>query len=122
MQHQIKYKKLPNTMIVVLLCSLFAFQIFNKAVYGHTHIMADGTIVYHAHPYDKQPASAPSKKHHHSKHEYLLLEQLKLEIAVFFVLFHIALSSNNISFSHYLAACYISYYIPHLPGRSPPRI
>lgn len=62
--------------------SLIGLQIVNKAFYTHTHILADGTIITHAHVYQKNSDKAPIKKHSHSTNELLYYSQLSLFIMI----------------------------------------
>jgi hypothetical protein len=58
----------------------------NQALFVHSHRLADGTTVTHAHPY--QPANdsnAPFKTHHHSKIEFLAFDNISHFILVFFM-------------------------------------
>ncbi len=55
---------------------LVILLITNKAVYSHTHILADGSIIVHAHPYDKSSEKNPLHRHHHPYYEYLNLANL----------------------------------------------
>ena len=51
--------------------------IVNNNVFIHTHILPDGRIVEHAHPYDSSDKSPGSKQHHHhTKQEFLLLDNI----------------------------------------------
>lgn len=52
-----------------LLIISMGMLIANKAVFFHEHIMPDGTVIAHAHPYDKSADPEPYKTHHHSKTE-----------------------------------------------------
>ncbi len=71
-----------------LLCFLFVVQIANRGVYLHTHVLKNGLVVSHAHPFSKSSDSAPVKQHHHSNFEYTFWGQFNL---LFFVALAIAL-------------------------------
>jgi Na+/melibiose symporter-like transporter len=59
------------TLVAVLLV------IVNNSVFVHTHILQDGRIVEHAHPYNSSDKSPGSKQpHHHSNQEFLLLDNI----------------------------------------------
>lgn len=55
---------------------LVILLITNKAVYSHTHILEDGSIIVHAHPFDKSSEKNPLHRHHHPYYEYLNLANL----------------------------------------------
>jgi len=50
----------------ILHLSLMSMMILDKAFFLHTHKLNDGTIIVHAHPYNKTSDSEPFKKHHHT--------------------------------------------------------
>ena len=64
---------LLKTVLAVLLLLAFLFQVVNRAVYAHSHVLADGTIIIHAHPYDKTNSHSPVTNHKHTVNELLLL-------------------------------------------------
>lgn len=49
---------------------------FNKIAYTHTHKMANGVLLSHAHPYNKTNDSAPVKSHHHTSNEFVAFGHL----------------------------------------------
>ncbi len=64
---------------VLLLLSLPALLLLyhNQAVNWHFHLLKDGSVVKHAHPYSSDtPASTPFQKHHHGEFEMFVLTQL----------------------------------------------
>mgnify|MGYP006946287589 CR=1 FL=1 len=71
-----KTKVLLQRILSILMIAIISCMIVNRAVFMHTHIMANGTVVTHAHPYDKSDHS-PFKSHKHSNSELLFLQQLK---------------------------------------------
>ena len=64
---------------IIWFLTLFAVLsiIVNNSIFIHIHILQDGRIVEHAHPYkssDKSPGS--EQHHHHTKQEFLLLDNI----------------------------------------------
>ncbi len=53
-------------------------NIANKSVYLHSHKLANGEIVTHAHPFNQQQDHDPLKSHKHSSLEYLLLSAIDI--------------------------------------------
>ncbi len=50
---------------------------YNQAAYWHYHILGDGTVVKHAHPYNSESkGTTPYQNHQHSDFELLALAQL----------------------------------------------
>jgi len=62
-------KEIINRSFAWLLIISMGMLVVNKALFFHEHRLADGTIVTHAHPYDKSSDPEPYKAHHHSKTE-----------------------------------------------------
>ncbi len=61
-----------NILAVSLALLVYGSLLANHMVYYHTHITHDGTLISHAHPYDKAGDSSPIKKHHHTSIDLLL--------------------------------------------------
>ncbi len=94
--------------------------ILNKAVFMHAHIMADGTIVAHAHPYDKSDDSKPFKTHHHTTAGLLFFQNLTILFFAAFLIYIFSdfyrktlLSVNN-------TVSYISFLFTRYNKRAPP--
>lgn len=68
--------------ILVFVASLFLLTYVNRAFFTHTHVLQDGTIVVHAHPYHKNTAHTkkiPVHSHTHTPAEY---QALSIHIAL----------------------------------------
>lgn len=50
----------------------------NRALFTHTHKLKDGTLIEHAHPFDKAGDTTPLKSHHHTASAFLFFENLAL--------------------------------------------
>lgn len=57
---------------------IMAAMLVNKAVYIHVHVLPNGTLITHAHPFNKTPDSSQAQKHHHSSLEFFLFQGLEL--------------------------------------------
>jgi hypothetical protein len=66
------------SIVAILLMGIVALQLVNKSVYLHSHVLPDGRLVAHSHPYDKAADDQPFKSHHHKQTEFVLLELLNL--------------------------------------------
>lgn len=53
-------------------------MIANNVAYLHTHILSDGEIIQHAHPFSKSENSNSGTQHQHSKLEVFMLSHLLL--------------------------------------------
>ncbi len=99
---------------------IMALMVANKAFFLHSHQMANGTVIAHAHPYDKSNDPAPQKSHRHTQTELIFIDNLKLLFS-FLVLF-LAYSCSPLTIKHsvdlpflYLPACICIH-----KGRAPP--
>ena len=75
---------------IAILLPAILWLYFNQAFNGHYHILPNGEIVYHAHPYHHQNSTeSPFENHQHSKSEYFILALLSnpfVLLSVFLVL------------------------------------
>lgn len=60
-----------------LLLSVGAWVI-GKSVFYHTHLLDDGRMVQHSHPYNKSSDSTPFKQHHHTDAQLAAITQLNI--------------------------------------------
>ena len=65
---QMRRRAITGTISILILLSLF-FILINVICNGHIHRIADGTILFHAHPYQKNGQNEPVKNHHHTRFE-----------------------------------------------------
>jgi hypothetical protein len=80
-------KKITAKVLALLMIVVLGVMLAVNTTYYHAHKQADGTVVYHAHPYNKSEDSQPYKTHHHSKSEFWLLSHLdKIFIAFLFAI------------------------------------
>lgn len=97
-------------------------MIANNAAFLHTHILPNGEIIQHAHPFSKDNAENQNPGHTHNALEILILNQLS--ILVLFITFGVLLISKISSPINYVARmfhlCVESYTIPAL--RAPPQL
>lgn len=75
--------RLLKSLFVLLLLGILGYALSNQITNKHAHMLADGTIIQHAHPYQKSNDAAPFKKHHHSSWEYVLIDQVNTNLLVF---------------------------------------
>ena len=118
MKTGVKHKGLK--IVVLLLVALMATLTFNQSVNLHTHKLIDGTMVTHAHPYNKTSDSAPIKNHHHTLTELLLLRHFE----VLFLSVFIAIALLLVTYFTRCPALKPHHLQPHYlhtaPGRAPP--
>ena len=63
---------------IICMIGIIGLLTINNVMFLHSHQLANGNIITHAHPYNKSDDSAPIKSHHHSKTELIFLENLQL--------------------------------------------
>lgn len=84
-----------NNWLLPLLLSISLLMVFNATVNSHTHILADGTIVVHAHPFkmlSKTDASSEQQQgHSHSQKEFDILSAFS-QIIPFVIVFSIVVA------------------------------
>lgn len=92
----------------------------NKVMYTHIHKLDDGSIVVHAHPYDKSENENPEEQHHHAKAELFFLQSLELFflVTIVSVILFAGLRSSN--FNIPAVNQYSEQYIISSLGRAPP--
>lgn len=57
----------------------FALLLANNILFMHTHILPDGQVVMHAHPYHKTPPKdSGAQQHSHNAFEFFVFAQLQL--------------------------------------------
>jgi hypothetical protein len=105
-----------------LLCMLFVMQIINRSAYIHTHLDANGSVISHAHPYDKSSDTGPYKKHHHSASEFALLAHWEVLFLLAFILFACIDISPIKKYNLFTKQVFHSRYTFRNPGRSPPMV
>lgn len=93
----------------------------NEALFTHSHITEDGSVITHAHPYDRSDTD-PFKHHQHSHSELMVFAAVKLlfvltGFAMLFVIHRPVFSivaDTQIRVDQHLGQ--------HLAGRSPPNV
>ena len=94
--------------------------IANTGIYMHTHVLADGTIVAHSHPYDKSENSGSSQSHHHTSIEFILLDNLYILFLSFIAAFIPGVFTGNPGYSFQLVSSLPSAICNTNQGRAPP--
>jgi len=116
-------QRLNNTIFsffAFFLIALFSIHVINTSFYTHTHILANGKMITHAHPYDKTHDSEPIKSHHHTQTEILFLKQIENFFPLVLVFLIIVKITQKIKYPVFIKTQYIPVYICFKKGRSPP--
>ena len=96
-------------------------MLVNYALFTHAHVLYDGTIIAHAHPFSKSKESDQGRSHQHTALELFLLQNLQV---IFFVtLLSMTLKKLVREFRkvQYAPEVYTMTSIVPLPGRAPPQ-
>ena len=109
-------------LITLFMIGLIGMLIVNKIVFTHIHKLNDGTIVEHAHPYNKSDDSAPFKTHHHSNAEFLFFQNLNILFLIAFITLCMTFSVKRKRNSFHLILEYTLSYIHLQKERAPPYI
>lgn len=115
-----RYQKVIHFLVLLAI----GFSIINNAIYIHTHKLADGSIVVHAHPFNKATSSEnlPVQTHKHTQHEYVFLDHI-LVLVPFLLAFYaiLLISRKQKQFVHELQHIQ-KIRINHFYLRGPPAI
>ncbi len=104
-------------LVVLLLC--------NNAIYLHTHKLASGEVIVHAHPFNKaenSDNSSTKEPHQHTKAEFLFLANLSLLFPILFLLFSIVKAEKKKWKLKLLNNSYSFAYQFVINGRAPPAL
>jgi len=99
---------------------IIGMYVMNKVVFLHSHKLSDGTVIEHAHPYNKSSDSKPFKSHHHTKGEFLFFQNI--DTLFVFVFFTLVLSAgvNKPVGSFYIIKKQVTNYRNQCKSRAPP--
>lgn len=94
--------------------------IFNNVAFTHVHQLDDGTIVQHAHPYNKSNDATPYKTHKHSNADLVFFKNLNILFLVAFFALGLVLSVKKEKVTYELVTEHALAYISLHQGRAPP--
>ena len=117
--HNIMFRVIHKIAAIFLTMSILLL-ILNKALYLHTHKLQDGTVVTHAHPFNKTNERTPFKTHHHASVEFEVISHFDLLILLFAGLVFIACLKKEAY--RFLFTQDLFPLLPETlqPGRAPP--
>lgn len=97
---------------------------FNQAAFWHFHILENGIVVEHAHPFKNNPIpGTPYQSHHHTDFEYSILAQLSQILGIIMFLIIVGLFLQNqkpYNFPFYKSLVISSCYAQGVRLRGPP--
>ena len=103
-----------------LMIGMMGMLITNNAIFTHLHILSDGEVIEHAHPYDKSNDSKPYKSHHHTNAELIFYQNLENIILIVFFTFTLRTLVIKVKYSFPIITRYTQGYIILHKGRAPP--
>ncbi len=110
---------LKRLTIGLIICVMGTLMV-NKAIYTHVHVLPDGTVATHAHPFNKKSPSNEGKSHQHSNLELMIHQNLEvLFLLVFVAISLLCLTKKNVK-KQILLFSLSSTSLPYKPGRAPP--
>ena len=111
---------LTKKYILGMLILLTGMMAFNRALYTHVHVLPDGTVQTHAHPFSKNGEGAGGETHHHTMMQFVLLHSLNLLIAMSAATFLFMCSGGSESAPTFPRSAYNREPVRLRPGRAPP--
>ncbi len=111
--------KLKRSLSILLIVIMTASMI-NRVVYTHIHILTNGSLVTHAHPFSKSTEGNSASTHQHSNLELFLLDQLDILILCVTAAFLLKQFITPTSFREPVMEPLLPAFVPPLPGRAPP--
>ena len=65
-------------LIVILIIAVMGALTINNIAYIHVHVLPDGTMVTHAHPFNKKTETEQGTSHTHSQLGFLFFQHLQV--------------------------------------------
>ncbi len=112
-------KHLFKSMAVLSICLIFML-LGNYAVNMHMHVLENGAVVTHAHPYDKAADNELPKKHRHSTGEILFFFALSVVFVGLMLIIGWKLQEAETYTFLYRSQVFHSIKYPPQSGRAPP--
>jgi hypothetical protein len=104
----------------LLLLLVFSFQVYSKVFYQHSHILPDGSLVTHAHPFNKGNDNSPVKNHTHTSYEYYIIDNANLLFSVSILSIFLIYAGNKARITIRKTPDKKLYLQITTPGRDPP--
>ena len=117
---KLKINNRARKLITLFIIGVMGMLIGNKIAFTHLHQLDDGTIIEHAHPYNKANDSEPIKSHHHSNAELLFFQNITILFFTAFLTLGVVLFAIRKRVTFNLILEHASTYINLYKGRAPP--
>jgi hypothetical protein len=109
--------KQAGTSLLILIMSI---MLVNKASYTHVHILPDGSLTSHAHPFSKSAENNKNTPHQHTSLELYLLDVLQVLMLSAVAAFILKNSVLNTTFRESTENRLLPSRAPVSLGRAPP--
>ncbi|MBN3036512.1 MAG: hypothetical protein JW861_13075 [Bacteroidales bacterium] len=113
-------RNIASKFIPFLMIGIMGVMIVNNGLFIHTHKLEDGSVVTHAHPFDRSDDSLPGKAHHHSKVELVYFENIGILFFLIFTILGLFTLSEGKKLCDLPTPSFISAFQSIVRGRAPP--
>ena len=103
-----------------LMILIIGVMLVNKAAYTHVHILPNGSLVSHAHPFSHNAESKNNTSHQHSTLELFLLDILEVLILCTIAALILKPFTSTTIFRMAGSDRLLPVLLPVHPGRAPP--
>jgi hypothetical protein len=107
-------------LLTFLMAVMMGMLIANKCIFTHTHILANGSVVTHSHPFDKPNDPKPYKTHNHTNAEFLSLDALDVLFPAVFVALAFGLFYRKARYPFQISLFLPAPFFNTNKGRAPP--
>jgi len=105
---------------VGLMILIMGIILVNRAVYTHVHVLPDGSMIAHAHPFSKNSENNKNNSHQHSNLDIFLLDMMNVLILSTIIACILKRFAQSAQFSPPTEEQIFPSLIPVSPGRAPP--
>ncbi len=99
---------------------VMGIMLLNKAAYTHVHILPDGSLHTHAHPFSNHADGKKTASHQHSSLEILLLDLQDVLLLSALTVSVLSFSGSGTLFRETYRSSLLPALVPVSPGRAPP--
>jgi len=115
-----KFDEVMKRLAAGLMIAIMSILMVNRALYVHIHVLPDGSVVSHAHPFSKNTDTSNGKTHQHTSLEFFLLDQLEVLTLGISAIIVLKVLTNSINFHLRTPDRLLPSLVPFSPGRAPP--
>ena len=112
--------KIITQLILGAMILIMAALLVNKAVYIHVHVLPDGTLITHAHPFNKTSEPVKGQTHHHSSLEFFIFQGLELMMLTSMMALVLMKAIGDLEKRWFTREPFTLGQIDLQPGRAPP--